>query len=201
MKNCIICQDEIPEASNNETCPKKECRLKHHWKKSKVVQRKNGWVKMRSRLNDRHRAIMKRAGIPGPYKVGDYLKASTRQLKVHIQNQFRLGMNWENYGFDRKDEAGNIIQRGWVIDHIVPCILFDLTQESHLLALWSLENLRPEFHLTNLVKHGRVLLAQTPQSLRERVEALGIQLTEPQVPASSSDDHNQAGARGRCQPA
>lgn len=47
----------------------------------------------------------------------------------YLENQFRDGMTWENYG------------KVWQVDHIIPCAAFDLTKE---------EEQRKCFHYTNL---------------------------------------------------
>jgi hypothetical protein len=60
------------------------------------------------------------------------------ELKQHLENGFREGMSWDNYG-------------KWHIDHIRPCASFDLSKPeqqtqcfhySNLQPLWSGENLR-----------------------------------------------------------
>jgi hypothetical protein len=174
--NCCICSDPATRTSKGEPlCQKKKCRLKLKSKRSHKQERSKPWVKCRSRLQDRHRAICKRAGVPVG-KVGDHLKASTRRIKIHIQNQFHGRWVWSDYGFDRKDEDGKIISKGFCIDHIVPCLLFDVSKKSHLDALWSLENLRPMDHLSNLAKHDDVDISIIPESLLKKVEELGIKL-------------------------
>ncbi len=179
---CIICQKEFPtESDRRDVCHKKECRRKRKSQISHKEQRQKSWIKMRSRLNDRHKAILLRAGIPGPYKVGDYLKASTRRIKIHIQNQFNGRWTWDDYGFQKKNEKGEVIKDGFTIDHIIPCIMFDVTRDDHLRVLWSLENLRPEAHLDNLRKHGGLNLELVSPKLMEMCREIGIQLTEKKV--------------------
>lgn len=53
---------------------------------------------------------------------------TTKELKVHIENQFKEGMDWNNKG-------------KWHIDHIKPCASFNLL---------SLEEQKKCFHYTNL---------------------------------------------------
>lgn len=174
-KQCCICGDPfVSECVRKETCRKKECRKKRRSQLSHRKERTKGFVKLRSRLNDRHKAILKRAGIPGPYKVGDYLRASTRRIKITLQNKFEPWMNWENYGFDKKDENGKVVSAGWTVDHLVPCNVFNVSKPEHLTVLWSLDNLRPMAHLDNLRKLDRIDLSVIPPSLRAKVEALGI---------------------------
>jgi len=86
-------------------------------------------------------------------------------------------MEWSMVGFDKKDEDGNVIQRGIVQDHIVPLNLFDLTNEEHVKVCWHYTNLRPDWHLDNLRKHSKLDLSIIPPELRAKVEALGIRLS------------------------
>lgn len=175
-KKCCICGDPfVSECVRRETCRKKECRKKRKSQLSHKAERQKPWVKMRSRLQDRHKAILKRSGVKVD-RVGLYLKATTRRIKIHIQNQFQGRWVWEDYGFQKKDEQGNIIKQGFVIDHIVPCQLFDVSKPEHLHVLWSLQNLRPMDHIENLVKIDSLHLDSIPPNLKTRVEALGIKL-------------------------
>jgi hypothetical protein len=59
----------------------------------------------------------------------ELLGCSIDELKIHLENQFKEGMTWENHG---------II---WEIDHIKSCASFDLTK---------LEEQQKCFHYTNL---------------------------------------------------
>ena len=65
---------------------------------------------------------------------------SWEDLVKHIEAQFKEGMAWDNYGLGKGK---------WSIDHIKPCILYDLTDSqeqkecfhyTNLQPLWSIEN-------------------------------------------------------------
>ena len=62
-------------------------------------------------------------------------------LMYHLQEQFTEGMSWDNYG-----------KGGWEIDHIKPCMLFDLTKESEQLICFNYTNLQPLWAIDNLRK-------------------------------------------------
>ncbi|KKM23460.1 hypothetical protein LCGC14_1614950 [marine sediment metagenome] len=87
-----------------------------------------------------------RAGIRRIIKTGsktqalkDYLGCSGQELKQYIESQFKLGMNWDNYGL-----------KGWHIDHRIPIITIksedDIAQlkivchYTNLQPLWAKEN-------------------------------------------------------------
>jgi len=60
---------------------------------------------------------------------------SANQLKLHIENQFKNGMSWNNYG-------------SWHIDHIIPVMSF--SRETHPSIVNALSNLRPLWQKENL---------------------------------------------------
>jgi hypothetical protein len=93
---------------------------------------------LRSRLN---LAIKNNSKFSSISKV---LGCSIEYLKKHLENQFKEGMNWQNYGL-----------KGWHIDHIKPCASFDLSNPkeqakcfhySNLQPLWAEENIRKGKH-------------------------------------------------------
>ena len=58
----------------------------------------------------------------------------------HLESQFKLDMNWDNYG------------SYWSIDHIRPCASFDLTdlEQQKICFHWS--NMRPLWHADHAAK-------------------------------------------------
>lgn len=66
------------------------------------------------------------------------------QLKKHLENQFKEGMTWENYG-------------EWHIDHITPisAFSFEKTSDVDFKKCWSLSNLRPLWAKENLQKGAK----------------------------------------------
>lgn len=63
------------------------------------------------------------------------------ELKGYIENQFKDGMSWENYG-------------EWHIDHIRPCISFDLDMVEQQKLCFHYSNLRPIWSEENRAKGG-----------------------------------------------
>ncbi len=61
----------------------------------------------------------------------------------HLEKQFRPGMTWVNYG------------RVWHIDHIKPCVSFDLTDPVQQAICFHFTNLQPLWATTSIaVEHG-----------------------------------------------
>lgn len=74
----------------------------------------------------------------------DLVGCSIEELKFHLQQQFKKGMSWNNYG-------------EWHIDHIKPCASFDLTKTSHQKLCFNYRNLQPLWATDNLKKHTKIL--------------------------------------------
>ena len=61
------------------------------------------------------------------------------EFRIHIENQFELGMTWSNYG-------------QWELDHRRPCASFDLTKQGHQRACFRFTNYRPMWKDENISK-------------------------------------------------
>ena len=68
---------------------------------------------------------------------------SITELKRHLESKFQTGMRWENYGL-------------WHVDHIKPCVSFDLTIEKNQRECFHYTNLQPLWAADNLSKGGRL---------------------------------------------
>lgn len=60
------------------------------------------------------------------------LGCSVEELVNYIEKQFEVGMSWDNYG-----------RKGWHIDHIKPCNVYDLTDPEQQKQCFHYTNLRP----------------------------------------------------------
>jgi len=65
---------------------------------------------------------------------------SIDKLKQHIENKFKVDMNWKNYG-------------KWHIDHIKPCASFNLSKPSEQKKCFHYKNLQPLWANENLRKN------------------------------------------------
>jgi hypothetical protein len=70
----------------------------------------------------------------------DLIGCTGAELKLYLESKFQPGMTWENHG-----------NKGWHIDHIIPCASFNLSKPeeqqkcfhyTNLQPLWAEENLR-----------------------------------------------------------
>lgn len=70
---------------------------------------------------------------------------SVQELKMHLEKQFKQGMDWGNYG-----------QPGWEIDHIIPCSKFNLALKEQQLECFSYKNLQPLWGYENNQKSDKI---------------------------------------------
>lgn len=63
------------------------------------------------------------------------------ELKTHLENQFKPGMTWDNWG-----------PKGWHVDHKKALANFDLTKREQLLEVCNYTNLQPMWWLENIRK-------------------------------------------------
>jgi hypothetical protein len=75
------------------------------------------------------------------------LGCTSDELKIHLENKFTDGMNWDNYG-------------KWHIDHIIPCCSFDMGSSDKQKECFHFSNLQPLWAIDNLIKGGRILLEE-----------------------------------------
>lgn len=63
-------------------------------------------------------------------KTIELIGCSIQQLKFHLQNQFKKGMSWSNYG-------------KWHIDHVISCCKFNLSKPKEQKRCFNFKNLQP----------------------------------------------------------
>lgn len=67
---------------------------------------------------------------------------SKDDLYSHLESKFTEGMNWDNYG-------------KWHIDHIKPCVSFDLTDTEEQKKCFHWTNLQPLWAIDNMRKGAK----------------------------------------------
>ena len=73
----------------------------------------------------------------------ELLGCSIESLKKYLGSKFRGGMSWDNYG-------------EWHIDHIRPCVAFDLSKLEEQRKCFHYTNLQPLWAQENLMKSAKV---------------------------------------------
>ena len=77
-------------------------------------------------------------------KSQELLGCSFETAREHIESLFQPGMSWNNYG-------------KWHMDHIIPCVSFDLRCPVQQLACCFYKNLQPLWAFDNMSKGGKIL--------------------------------------------
>lgn len=74
---------------------------------------------------------------------------TVNDLMVHLEKQFKDGMNWNNYGYGKNK---------WCIDHKKPIVsfFFENSKDEEFSKCWSLENLQPLWCIENFSKCAKL---------------------------------------------
>ena len=75
----------------------------------------------------------------------ELIGCSIDQIRLHLEKQFKPGMNWENYG-----------KYGWHVDHIRPCSSFNLVDPKQQMICFNWTNLQPLWATENLRKSNKI---------------------------------------------
>ena len=79
----------------------------------------------------------------------ELLGCNIQEYRNYLEKQFTNGMTWCNYG----NKIGQ-----WSIDHITPCIIFDLSDPIEQKQCFHYSNTRPLWHIDNLKKHNKIIV-------------------------------------------
>jgi len=77
-------------------------------------------------------------------KTIEMLGCTIEHFKQHLELLFKPGMNWDNYG-----------RKGWHMDHIKPCSLFDLSFFEQQKQCFHYTNIQPLWWNENLNKSAK----------------------------------------------
>lgn len=133
--------------------PEKILQQKKNYYKEKGLEKSKDWQrKMKSdinfvtkkRLRGRVYVALKR-GVKSA-RTMDLLGCTIEEFKAYFESKFTDGMTWDKY-----------MKGGIHIDHIVPCVLFDLTKEEQQRKCFHYTNMQPLWAIDNLVKGKKVL--------------------------------------------
>jgi len=91
-------------------------------------------------MNSRMRIFMKSQNITKKNKTFEIVGCNPKELKEHLENQFKNGMTWDNQG-------------KWHIDHIIP--LSSGNTEEEIIKLCHYTNLQPLWAIDNMKKGSK----------------------------------------------
>lgn len=120
--------------SRKEPREKKAARARAAYHRNKT----NPLYRLRRTLRNRFLAALSGGAKKG--SAVSSLGCSIQELKKYLEERFEPGMSWSNHGIG----AGK-----WNIDHIVPFLYVDLSDEADLKRVLHYTNLRPLWHEDN----------------------------------------------------
>jgi hypothetical protein len=94
-------------------------------------------------LRSRVRTALILGGARKSRHTMELVGCSIKDLINHIESQFDNKMTWKNYG-----------KYGWHIDHIKPCVAFDLTKPEEQNKCFNYKNLQPMWGTDNRKKNS-----------------------------------------------
>ena len=146
--------EERPDENTRRIIKNKKS-LEYHKKRIAIDPAYKLIKRMRTRTRKVLKGIYKEGKVWKGKKLSIYEKlciSSGNELKEHIEAQWEEGMNWENYGKDRK---------GWVVDHHIPIAFyknnFDLLNNLEIQKkAFGKDNLKPMWWLDNARKSAKL---------------------------------------------
>lgn len=118
------------------------CKRNRAWQKKEGAAyraRRNQEPEFRILKNLRRRISYALHGRDKSASTVELLGCSVTCLKACLEVQFSAGMSWENYG-------------EWHVDHIRPCVSFDLTDPKQQQDCFHFTNLQPLWARDNFIK-------------------------------------------------
>jgi hypothetical protein len=109
-------------------------------------RRKIPEVRIKSALRARLNVILKRSNGSKSSKMVEIIGCTMPFLRQHLEFLWRAGMSWDNYGFGRGR---------WVIDHVISCDKFDLTDKEQQKVCFNFRNLQPLWWEENAIKSNK----------------------------------------------
>jgi len=106
-------------------------------------RRKRVDVRIKEALRSILYSALKRQNIKKNHHTMDLIGCNIDVLKSHIEHKFSHKMTWDNYG-----------KNGWWIDHVIPCVAFDLTKIKEQRKCFNYKNLQPLWWRDNIVKNS-----------------------------------------------
>ncbi len=95
-------------------------------------------------MESRFNIILKTKKLNTIIRFNKVLGCSLEELEIHLKNQFKFGMTFNNYGT-------------WEVDHIIPISKFDLTNKENIFLCFNYKNLQPLWKEENRRKFNKIL--------------------------------------------
>ena len=152
LKECSMCKEMLPFVKFNKASGNNKLGISA---KCSMCTRKHFHSRINSKIakNFRERVRLACKNNAKAGSILDYLRCSIEFFKKYLEERFydhpETGekMTWDNYGKEYYNGC-----KSWNIDHILPLVSFDLTDENQLKAAVSYTNTQPLWEEHNLSK-------------------------------------------------
>jgi hypothetical protein len=104
----------------------------------------NPQFKLRIILGIRLNEVLKKSKTNKGSNIIKLLGCSLENLKLHLEKQFKEGMNWDNHG------------TYWEVDHILPCDSFNMQDPEQQKLCFNYNNLQPLTTTQNRKKSNKL---------------------------------------------
>lgn len=169
---CLLVQPEVPNglrkmqarerisrrrrlsADYRKRC-REESRIRYRKNPARLIKQEIDYQRTRRRVDEGYRLrhnlstrlwrAARRDGVRKSNRTAALIGCSIDELRACLEKQFKPGMSWENYG------------PVWHVDHIKPCVSFDLTKPEQQRECFHFSNLQPLFAEDNLKKGCKIL--------------------------------------------
>jgi len=137
---CQFCNQQFKPREIHQICCSKKCGNENRRQRMKnSIQ-----CQIRQGCSIYILGALKRQNVRKTDKTLQLLGCSIKELKLHLEKQFKPGMSWNTHRLF-----------GWHIDHIKPCSLFDLTKKEEQQKCFHYTNLQPLWWYENLQKSNK----------------------------------------------
>jgi len=106
--------------------------------------RNNDSARIAKNLRSRLRLAIKKQGGKKSASTMELVGTDWPTLFAWIEGKFQSGMTWNNHGL-------------WHVDHIIPCVAFDLTKPEQQRTCFHYKNLQPLWGIENIKKGAKIL--------------------------------------------
>ncbi len=160
-----INQEKRIENSKKPKKPKIDAGIKRKERRGKIQYRLTQSLSRRVKcaLNGKDKSLITR----------ELLGCNIEEFKIYLESKFQEGMNWHNYGTGKNK---------WSLDHILPCELFDLTDEQQQFLCFHYKNVQPLWSFDNsekndILPNGKFARNLSKNEKIEYLETLGYSFT------------------------
>lgn len=146
-------KEDVSEYNKQYKAENKDTVREYNRKYTATARKTNIQFKIKMNLRIRLSKLIKKANATKYNNTLNFLGCSLEFLLVWFESRFLQNMTFQNYG------------KVWHIDHVIPCAMFDLTNEEDQKRCFHWSNLQPMNGLQNILKKDKTDRAEIMNQL------------------------------------